>query len=237
MARFTTPGQTARRSRAFLRSSYRPTASVSRLTAGRSITPKRFRRLWSLPFNRSRKGRKVEGLRPDFVNAYPGLAYFDSLACWRMAAYAWRRFCGGHYDFLARHEKNASHRNRRSAGHEYLAGAAKSMKTAYVTASGTGKASRDRLAAARPSARIQCVIVSVAIPSQCAERGASALERCGTFSASERNAFASALCGACATIGTPASDVSRIAGTRGISPRKAAPSSSATLRAPPSPKM
>ena len=58
-----------------------------------------------------------------------------------------------------------------------------------------------------------------------------------TFSATARKARASGSSGASIITGVPASDVSRMRGTKGISPRNGAPTFSAVSRAPPCPKM
>ena len=103
----------------------RPTASASRPTARRCITPKRCPgRLWSLPLTAPGVGSAGRGFTPaNFEGAYPGLAYFDSLGVQADGGVCVATIlAGGISTFWPDRQEIRAHAAARSARHEYLLG-------------------------------------------------------------------------------------------------------------------
>ncbi len=97
-------------------------------------------RLWSLPLAGPGKGGKVEGFTPgQFVNCYPGLAYFDSLGVQADGGVCIATILAGGITTFWPGTKKVKHFAIPDPLVTNICWGGKTMKTAYVTASGTGK--------------------------------------------------------------------------------------------------
>lgn len=98
-------------------------------------------RLWSLPIAAPGKPGKVEGFTPgNFVGAYPGLAYFDSLGVQADGGVCVATIlAGGISTFWPGTEREMRHTPLEDPLVTNICWGGEAMKTAYVTASGTGK--------------------------------------------------------------------------------------------------
>ena len=97
-------------------------------------------RLWSLPLTGPGKAGKVEGFAPGaFVNAYPGLAYFDSLGVLADGGVCVATLLAGGITTFWPGTKKMRHTAIADPLVTNICWGGKAMKTAYVTASGTGK--------------------------------------------------------------------------------------------------
>lgn len=97
-------------------------------------------RLWSLPLTGPGKAGKVEGFTPGaFVNAYPGLAYFDSLGVQADGGVCVATILAGGITTFWPGTRKMRHTAIADPLVTNICWGGKSMKTAYVTASGTGK--------------------------------------------------------------------------------------------------
>jgi gluconolactonase len=97
-------------------------------------------RLWSLPLKGPGSPGKVEGFTPGkFVNAYPGLAYFDSLGVQADGGVCVATILAGGITTFWPGTKKVRHTALGDPLVTNICWGGKRMKTAYVTASGTGK--------------------------------------------------------------------------------------------------
>jgi gluconolactonase len=97
-------------------------------------------RLWSLPLSAPGKAGKVEGFTPgQFVNAYPGLAYFDSLGVQADGGVCIATILAGGITTFWPGTKKMKHFAIADPLVTNICWGGKTMKTAFVTASGTGK--------------------------------------------------------------------------------------------------
>jgi gluconolactonase len=97
-------------------------------------------RLWSLPLTGPGKAGKVEGFTPGtFVNAYPGLAYFDSLGVQADGGVCVATLLAGGITTFWPGKKKIRHTAIADPLVTNICWGGKSMKTAYVTASGIGR--------------------------------------------------------------------------------------------------
>jgi gluconolactonase len=98
-------------------------------------------RLWSLPLVAPGQPGKVEGFAPGkFVDAYPGLAYFDSLGVQADGGVCVATIlAGGITTFWPGTEKKLRHTKIEDPLVTNICWGGDAMTTAYVTASGTGK--------------------------------------------------------------------------------------------------
>jgi gluconolactonase len=97
-------------------------------------------RLWSLPLTGPGKAGKVDGFAPGaFVNAYPGLAYFDSLGVLADGGICVATLLAGGITTFWPGTKKMRHTAIADPLVTNICWGGKAMKTAYVTASGTGK--------------------------------------------------------------------------------------------------
>ncbi|HEY1613426.1 MAG TPA: SMP-30/gluconolactonase/LRE family protein [Rhizomicrobium sp.] len=97
-------------------------------------------RLWSLPIAAPGKAGKVEGFTPGaFVNAYPGLAYFDSLGVQADGGVCVATLLAGGITTFYPGTKKVKHFAISDPLVTNICWGGKAMKTAYITASGTGK--------------------------------------------------------------------------------------------------
>ncbi|HWY16560.1 MAG TPA: SMP-30/gluconolactonase/LRE family protein [Rhizomicrobium sp.] len=97
-------------------------------------------RLWSLPLTAPGRAGKVEGFAPGtFVNAYPGLAYFDSLGVQADGGVCVATLLAGGITTFWPGTKKMRHTAIADPLVTNICWGGKAMKTAYVTASGTGK--------------------------------------------------------------------------------------------------
>jgi gluconolactonase len=97
-------------------------------------------RLWSLPLIAPGKPARVAGFTPGvFVNAYPGLAYFDSLGVQADGAVCVATILAGGITTFWPGTKKLRHTAIEDPLVTNICWGGKAMKTAYVTASGTGK--------------------------------------------------------------------------------------------------
>jgi gluconolactonase len=97
-------------------------------------------RLWSLPLTVPGKPNKVEGFTPGvFVGAYPGLAYFDSLGVQADGGICVATLLAGGITTLWPGKKKVRHTALADPLVTNICWGGSNMKTAYVTASGTGK--------------------------------------------------------------------------------------------------
>lgn len=112
-------------------------------------------RLWSLPLLKPGKPGKVEGFTPgQFVGAFPGLAYFDSLGVEASGAVSVATILAGGITTFWPGTKKVQHVAIADPLVTNICWGGKNMKTAYITASGTGRL----LAASWPRAglRLNC---------------------------------------------------------------------------------
>ena len=97
-------------------------------------------RLWSLPLAAPGKPAKVPGFTPGvFVGAYPGLAYFDSLGVQADGGVCIATILAGGITTFWPGKKRVRHSPLDDPLVTNICWGGKAMKTAYVTASGTGK--------------------------------------------------------------------------------------------------
>lgn len=97
-------------------------------------------RLWSLPLEGPGRPGKVPGFVPGvFVGAYPGLAYFDSLGVQSDGGVCVATILAGGITTFWPGKKRARHTPLADPLVTNICWGGKTMKTAYVTASGTGK--------------------------------------------------------------------------------------------------
>ena len=97
-------------------------------------------RLWSLPLTSPGKPGKVEGFTPGvFVGAFPGLAYFDSLGVQADGAVCIATILAGGITTFWPGTKRVKHVPLPDPLITNICWGGKNMRTAYITASGTGK--------------------------------------------------------------------------------------------------
>jgi gluconolactonase len=97
-------------------------------------------RLWSLPLVKPGKAGKVEGFTPaNFVGAFPGLAYFDSLGVQADGGVCCATILAGGITTFWPGTKKVKHTPIPDPLVTNICWGGKNMKTAYITASGTGK--------------------------------------------------------------------------------------------------
>lgn len=97
-------------------------------------------RLWSLPLTKPGKGAKVEGFTPGvFVGAFPGLAYFDSLGVQADGGVCVATILAGGITTFWPDTKKVKHTPLPDPIVTNICWGGKNMKTAYITASATGK--------------------------------------------------------------------------------------------------
>jgi gluconolactonase len=97
-------------------------------------------RLWSVPLNEPGKPGKVEGFTPgNFVNAYPGLAYFDSLGVQEDGGVCVATLLSGGITTFWPGTTKVRHTALDDPLVTNICWGGKTMRTAYVTASGTGR--------------------------------------------------------------------------------------------------
>jgi gluconolactonase len=97
-------------------------------------------RLWSLPLLKPGKKGKVEGFTPGvFVGAFPGLGYFDSLGVEAGGAVSVATILAGGITTFWPGTKKVHHSAIADPLVTNICWGGKNMKTAYITASGTGK--------------------------------------------------------------------------------------------------
>lgn len=97
-------------------------------------------RLWSLPLVGPGKPNKSTGFTPGiFVSAYPGLAYFDSLGVQADGGVCVATLLAGGITTFWPGTKKVRHLGLEDPLVTNICWGGKGMKTAYVTASGTGK--------------------------------------------------------------------------------------------------
>lgn len=97
-------------------------------------------RLWSLPLVKPGKRGKVEGFTPgQFVGAYPGLGYFDSLGVEADGAVSVATLLAGGITTFWPGTTKVKHVAIADPLVTNICWGGKAMKTAYITASGTGK--------------------------------------------------------------------------------------------------
>ena len=97
-------------------------------------------RLWTLPLAAPGKPAKVTGFTPGvFVGAYPGLAYFDSLGVQADGGVCVATILAGGITTFWPGTKRVRHTPLADPLVTNICWGGKEMKTAYVTASGTGK--------------------------------------------------------------------------------------------------
>lgn len=97
-------------------------------------------RLWSLPLLKPGKPGKVVGFTPaQFVGAFPGLGYFDSLGVEADGAVSVATILAGGITTFWPGTKKVKHVAIADPLVTNICWGGKTMKTAYITASGTGK--------------------------------------------------------------------------------------------------
>jgi len=97
-------------------------------------------RLWSLPLVSPGKRDKVDGFTPGvFVGAYPGIAYFDSLGVQADGGVCVATILAGGITTFWPGSKRMTHVPLPDPLITNICWGGKNMRTAYVTASGTGK--------------------------------------------------------------------------------------------------
>jgi gluconolactonase len=97
-------------------------------------------RLWSLPLSGPGKGKKVAGFAPgEFVGAFPGLAYFDSLGVQADGGVCVATILAGGITTFWPGTKKVKHTALPDVLVTNICWGGKGMKTAYITSSGTGK--------------------------------------------------------------------------------------------------
>ena len=97
-------------------------------------------RLWSLSLTGHGNAGKVEGFTPGvFVGAYPGLAYFDSLGVQADGGVCVATLLAGGITTFWPGTKKVKHTAIADPLVTNICWSGKAMRTAYITASGTGK--------------------------------------------------------------------------------------------------
>jgi gluconolactonase len=97
-------------------------------------------RLWSLPLTGPGRRAEVEGFTPGvFVGAYPGLGYFDSLGVQADGGVCVATILAGGITTFWPGKKKVRHTAIADPLVTNICWGGRNMKTAYVTASGTGK--------------------------------------------------------------------------------------------------
>ncbi|HEY4113586.1 MAG TPA: SMP-30/gluconolactonase/LRE family protein [Rhizomicrobium sp.] len=97
-------------------------------------------RLWSLPLEKPGKARRVEGFTPGvFVGAFPGLAYFDSLGVQADGGVCIATILAGGITTFWPGTKRVKHVALPDPLITNICWGGNKMRTAYITASGTGK--------------------------------------------------------------------------------------------------
>ena len=97
-------------------------------------------RLWSLPLTKPGKGAKVPGFTPGvFVGAYPGIAYFDSLGVQADGGVCVATILAGGITTFGPGAGKVKHTAIADPLVTNICWGGRNMKTAYITASGTGK--------------------------------------------------------------------------------------------------
>ena len=97
-------------------------------------------RLWSLPLTKPGKPAKVEGFTPGiFVGAFPGIAYFDSLGVQADGGVCVATILAGGITTFWPGTKRVKHTPLPDPLVTNICWGGESMRTAYITASGTGK--------------------------------------------------------------------------------------------------
>ena len=97
-------------------------------------------RLWSLPLVKPGKPAKVEGFTPGvFVGAFPGIAYFDSLGVQADGGVCVATILAGGITTFWPGTKRVKHAPLPDPLVTNICWGGKAMRTAYITASGTGK--------------------------------------------------------------------------------------------------
>lgn len=97
-------------------------------------------RLWSLPLTAPGKAGKVAGFTPaNFAGAFPGLAYFDSLGVQADGGVCVATILAGGITTFWPGTKKVTHTPVADPLVTNICWGGKDMRTAYVTASGTGK--------------------------------------------------------------------------------------------------
>ena len=97
-------------------------------------------RLWALPLEKPGKGRKPSGFTPgDFVGAFPGIAYFDSLGVQADGGVCVATILAGGITTFWPGTKKVKHTPIPDPLVTNICWGGKNLKTAYITASGTGK--------------------------------------------------------------------------------------------------
>ena len=97
-------------------------------------------RLWSLPLTKPGKPAKVEGFTPGiFVGAFPGIAYFDSLGVQADGGVCVATILAGGITTFWPGTKRVKHTSLPDPLVTNICWGGESMRTAYITASGTGK--------------------------------------------------------------------------------------------------
>lgn len=97
-------------------------------------------RLWSLPLTKPGKGAKVPGFTPGmFVGAFPGLAYFDSLGVQADGGVCVATILAGGITTFGPGIGKVKHTPLPDPIVTNICWGGKNMKTAYITASATGK--------------------------------------------------------------------------------------------------
>jgi gluconolactonase len=97
-------------------------------------------RLWLLPLAGAGKGGKVEGFTPGvFVGAFPGIAYFDSLGVQADGGVCVATILAGGITTFWPGTKKVKHTPLPDPLVTNICWGGKNMRTAYITASGTGK--------------------------------------------------------------------------------------------------
>lgn len=97
-------------------------------------------RLWSLPLVKPGKPAKVEGFTPGvFVGAFPGIAYFDSLGVQADGGVCVATILAGGITTFWPGTKRVKHTPMPDPLVTNICWGGKGLRTAYITASGTGK--------------------------------------------------------------------------------------------------
>jgi gluconolactonase len=97
-------------------------------------------RLWSLPLTKQGKAARVAGFTPGvFVGAFPGIAYFDSLGVQADGAVCCATILAGGITTFGPAAGKVKHIPIPDPLVTNICWGGKGMKTAYITASGTGK--------------------------------------------------------------------------------------------------
>ena len=97
-------------------------------------------RLWGLPLTGPGKPGKVEGFTPaNFVGAYPGLGYFDSLGVQADGGVCVATILAGGITTFWPGTRRVKHTPIADPLVTNICWGGKAMRTAYITASGTGK--------------------------------------------------------------------------------------------------